>query len=208
MKRAERGMTLIELVVALALLALIVGGLAGALGVGVRASAAVEERAQQGEALRAAQTTLRRYIAQARPVRWRAGAREQIGFMGEAEAIGFTAVMPPYPGAGGLYLVRVGLENAANGMALVLRRAQTAGERQNFDIAGSPDATVLIDGVAGLRWSYFGQEDGAQKPAWRANWRGQRHLPMLARLDLKMRDPSAPAWPALVIALGLDEDPR
>ena len=205
---AEHGMTLTELIVALALLALIVGALASALGVGVRASAAVEERAQQGDALRTAQTTLRRYIAQARPARWRAGARERIGFEGDAGAVGFTAVMPPYPGSGGLYLVRVALEESGNGRALVLRRVATAGERQDFDIAGAPDATLLIDGVAALRWSYFGQEDGAQKPSWRTDWRGQRHLPRLVRLDLQMRDPAAPAWPPLVIGLSLDEDPR
>jgi general secretion pathway protein J len=201
-------MTLIELVVALALLALIVGALAGALGTGVTASAAVDARAGASETLRVAQTALRRHLGQARPAIWRAGAREQIAFAGEATAVGFTALMPPWPSSGGLYLVRIGLEDRPNGRALVLRRIPTAGERADFSFADAPDAAVLAEGVAAIRFSYFGVEDGARAPVWRADWRGQRHLPKLVRLDLQFRDPRAPAWPPLVVALRLDEDQR
>ncbi|MGQ0674478.1 MAG: prepilin-type N-terminal cleavage/methylation domain-containing protein [Rhodospirillales bacterium] len=208
MNRCQSGMTLIELVVALALLALIVGGLAAVLGAGVSASASVEARAQGDETLRVAQTTLRRYLGQARPVKWRAGAREQIGFVGEAQALGFTAVMPPWPGAGGLYRVRVAIEDRPGGKALVLRRAPTAGERMDYNLDAAADAAVLAEGVSALRWSYWGVEDGARAAAWRADWRGQRHLPRLVRLDLQFADPRAPAWPPLVIALRLDEDQR
>lgn len=207
-RRAQSGMTLMELVVALALLALIVGSLAAALGTGIGANASVGVRAQGDETLRVVHATLRRYIAQARPVKWRAGAREQIGFIGEAQSLGFTAIMPPWPGRGGFYRVRVGLEERAGGMALVLRRAPTAGERMDYDLAGAPDVAVLAEGVAALRFSYLGTDDGARAPTWRADWRGQRSLPRLVRLDLQFRDPAAPAWPPLVIALRLDEDQR
>jgi general secretion pathway protein J len=206
--RSQSGMTLVELVVALALLALIVGALAGALGTGLNASAAVEARAGASETLRVAQTALRRHLGQARPAVWRAGAREQIAFAGDAAAVGFVAPMPPWPGSGGFYLVRVGLEDRPEGRALVLRRVPTAGERSDFGFAGGSEATVLAEGVAAIRWSYFGVEDGARAPAWRADWRGQRHLPRLVRLDLQFRDSAAPAWPPLVIALKLDEDQR
>jgi general secretion pathway protein J len=206
--RNQSGMTLMELVVALALLALIVGALAGALGTGLNASAAVEARAGAGETLRVAQTALRRYVGQARPAIWRAGAREQIAFAGDAAALGFMALMPPWPGSGGLYLVRIGLEDRPDGRALVLRRMPTAGERSDFGFPDASDAAVLAEGVAAIRWSYFGVEDGARAPAWRADWRGQRRLPKLVRLDLQFRDPRAPAWPPLVIALRLDEDQR
>lgn len=204
----QSGMTLVELVVALALLGLIVGALAAAIGAGVNANASVDARAQGDETLRVAHTTLRRYVGQARPVKWRAGAREQIGFVGDAQSLGFTAIMPPWPGSGGFYRVRVALEERAGGMALVLRRAPTAGERRDYDLADAAGATVLAEGVAAIRFSYFGQDDGARESAWRADWRGQRHLPKLVRVDLQFRNPAAPAWPALVIALRLDEDQR
>ncbi len=205
-RRDQSGMTLMELVVALALLALIVGSLAAALGTGITAGASVDARAQSDETLRTAHTTLRRYIGQARPVKWRAGTREQIGFVGDAQSVGFTAVMPPWPGSGGFYRARVALEERSGGM--VLRRAPTAGERTDYNLADASDVAVLADGVAAVRFSYFGQDDGARAAAWRTDWRGQRSLPKLVRLDLQFRDPRAPAWPPLVIALRLDEDQR
>ncbi len=207
-RRAQFGMTLVELVVALALLALIVGTLAAALGTGIGANASVNTRAQGDETLRTAHTTLRRYIGQARPVKWRAGAREQIGFVGEVQSLGFTAIMPPWPGMGGFYRVRVGLEERASGPALVLRRAPTAGERMDYDLSDAPDVVVLAEGVAAIRFSYLGIDAGTRAPAWRADWRGQRSLPKLVRLDLQFRDPGAAAWTPLVIALRLDEDQR
>lgn len=209
MKRSgQSGMTLMELVVALALLALIVGSLAAALGTGITASASVDARAQGDETLRGAHTTLRRYVGQARPLKWRAGTREQVAFAGDAQSLGFTAIMPPWPGSGGLYRVRVGLEDRPGGLALVLRRAPTAGERQDYDLADAPDVAVLATGVAAIRFSYFGWDDATRAGAWRQDWRGQRSLPKLVRLDLQFRDPQAAAWPALVIALRLDEDQR
>ena len=85
MKRARQqsGRTLVELVGALGLLALLVGSLAAALGVSARGSVAIETRVEHGEALRVAQQTLRRYLTQARPVRGNRslGIMENIGII-------------------------------------------------------------------------------------------------------------------------------
>jgi len=208
MTNRERGMTLIELVVALGLLALLVGTLAGALGVTIRGTAAMDARAGQGETMRTAQETLRRYVAQARPVRWRVGQREQVGFTGEADSLGFVAVMPPWPGEGGMHLVRLQLRDSRAGKALVLTRQPTAGEQAGFAFGAGADETVLVDGILALRWSYFGLDPGVRRQQWRTEWRAQPALPKLVRLDLQLADPTAPAWPPLVIALPLEPEPR
>lgn len=208
MTRSQRGMTLIELVVALGLLALLVGILASALGITVRSTAAMDARAEQSETLRIAQETLRRYLAQARPVRWRVGQREQVGFTGEAEQVGFVAVLPPWPGEGGTHLVRLALRESPSGKALVLTRQPTAGEQQGFAFAADADETVLVDGILALRWSYFGLDPGVRRQQWRSEWRAQPTLPKLVRLDLQLADPKARQWPPLVIALPLEPEPR
>lgn len=208
MMRAQRGMTLIELVVALGLLALLVATLAGALGATVRGTAAMDARAAQSETLRIAQETLRRYLAQARPVRWRIGQREQVGFTGEAEQVGFVAVMPPWPSEGGMHLVRLALREGSAGKALVLQRQPTAGEQAGFAFGAGVDETVLVDGVLTLRWAYFGLDPGVRRLQWRTEWRAQPTLPKLVRLDLQLADPTAPPWPPLVVALPLEPEPR
>jgi type II secretory pathway pseudopilin PulG len=201
-------MTLMELVVALGLLALLVATLAGALGVTVRGTAAMDARAAQGETMRIAQETLRRYLAQARPVRWRIGQREQVGFSGEAEALGFVAIMPPWPGEGGTYLVRLLLRESSYGKALVLQRQPTAGEQVGFGFGAGADETVLVDGVLASRFTYYGLDPGVRRMQWRTEWRAQPGLPKLVRLDLQLADPAAPPWPPLVVALPLEPEPR
>lgn len=204
--RRQAGMTLLELVVALGLLALLVGVLAAALGVSTRGSAAVERRAEHAETLRIAHTTLRRYLAQARPVRTQLDQRDQVVFAGAPDGLGFVAVMPPWPGGGGLYLVRLSLEEVGGLRALVLTRRPTAGEAAVID--GEAERTVLVAGVAALRWSYFGADDGARQGSWRSEWRGRGELPKLVRLELRLADPQAPAWPPLIAALPLEAGPR
>jgi general secretion pathway protein J len=199
-------MTLIELVVALGLLALLVAALASALGVSARGSVLIETRAEQGEALRIAQSTLRRYLAQARPVRTLVNQRDQVVFAGAPDGLGFVAVMPPWPSGGGLYAVRLTIEQSGGGRALVLTRQPTAGE--NAALEAGAERAVLIEGVAALRWSYFGFDQGARQGAWRPDWRGQSELPKLVRLELQFADPRAPAWPPLIVALPLEAGPR
>jgi len=206
--RCEAGMTLIELVIALGLLALIVTTLAGALGVGVRGAAAVDTRAEQGETLRLAQATVRRFLAQARPARWRTNQEESVAFAGEPDQIAFLAVMPPYPGDGGLFLVRLDVEDTVAGKALVLTRQPTAGDQPGFAFTDAAERTVLLDHVDGVRWSYFGVDAGERQGQWRTQWRGRLDLPKLVRLDLQRTDPRAPGWPTLSVFLPLDPEPR
>lgn len=207
-RRGERGMTLIELVVALGLLALIVGTLAASIGVSTRGSAAIDARVEYGEALRIAQSTLRRYIAQARPARVLIGQRDQVVFVGEPEQMGFVAVMPPWPGGGGVYRVRLAVEDSEAGRALVLTRQATAGETASFEFGPAAERTVLLAGVAALRWSYFGLDQNARQGAWYNAWRGASQLPKLVRLEVQFSDPRAPSWPAMIVALPLDQGPR
>ena len=210
MKRlpAQAGMTLVELVVALGLLALVVGSLAAALGVSARGSVAIESKVEQGEALRVAQQTLRRYLSQARPVRTLVGQREQAIFVGEAEAVGFVGVMPPWPSGGGLYRVLLSVEDTGAGRALTLTRQVTVGEAPSFEFGASADRAVLLSGISALRWSYYGVDPSGRQGSWRPSWRGERELPRLVRLEIAFVDPTAPAWPPLIVQLPLDQGPR
>lgn len=205
---AQAGMTLVELVVALGLLALVVGSLAAALGVSARGSVAIETKAEQGEALRVAQQTLRRYLSQARPVRTLIGQREQAIFVGEAEAVGFVGVMPPWPSGGGLYRVLLSVEDTGAGRALTLTRQVTVGEAPSFEFGAGADRAVLLSGISTLRWSYYGIDPSGRQGSWRATWRGERELPRLVRLEIAFADSTAPAWPPLIVQLPLDQGPR
>jgi general secretion pathway protein J len=197
-------LTLVELLVGLAVLGLIAAALAGALRTGIAGRDAVEGRAERLNELRLGQAFIRRHLTQARPVKWAEGRRARVAFEGDGEGVSFVSVMPSWPSAGGLYLVRLALA----GDRLVLLRRITAGEADGFAWDGETERWVLASGVASLRFAYFGAETRRDPPRWRDDWRDRTDLPLLVRLDVAYAEPSSGRWPTLVVAPVLGAQPR
>lgn len=203
-RRREAGLTLIELLVGLAVLGLIAAVLAGALRTGIAGSEAIERRVERLNELRLGQAFIRRHMSQARPVKWADGRRARVAFDGDADGVSFVSVMPSWPSAGGLYLVRLALV----GDRLVLVRRITAGESPGFDFDRHAERWVLASGVASLRFAYFGAETRREPPQWHDRWRERAELPLLVRLDVAYADPGGGRWPTLMVAPMLEAQPR
>ncbi len=199
-RRAEAGFTLIELLVAITLLAAIAVLMAGAINTGVKSAREVDARAERNDALRLSQALIRRHLGAARPVRWVSDRRRVVAFAGSRDAVSFVAVMPAWPDAAGLYLVRLALRNGR----LVMTRRITSGEAERFDFHSATDRVVLADGVAGLKFSYFGADDEDRPGKWHDRWVARTALPRLVRLE----GAAADRWPDLVVALMIDPQPR
>ncbi len=148
-RRAAAGFTLIELLVAITLLAAIAVLMAGAINTGVLSAREVDARAERNDALRLSQALIRRHLGAARPVPWRSDRRRVVAFAGTPDAVSFVAVMPAWPDAAGLYLVRLELRDGR----LVMTRRITSGEAERFDFQAATDRVVLAEGVAGLKFS-------------------------------------------------------
>lgn len=200
-RRREAGLTLIELVVAMTVLAAIAGLTTGALGFGIRGAEVVEARADRDNRLRLAQALVRRQLGAARPVRWLRDRRDVAAFEGTPEAVAFIAVMPARTGAAGLYQVRLALEDGR----LVMIRRVTSGETQGFDFRRGAERVVLADGLAGLEFAYFGPDRARQTPKWHDRWIERDALPRLVRLAAAGADGH---WPGLVVAPMIDPAPR
>ncbi|MFQ5955238.1 MAG: prepilin-type N-terminal cleavage/methylation domain-containing protein [Kiloniellales bacterium] len=200
-RRLEAGLTLIELVVAMTVLAAIAALATGALRTGLLGAEAVEADAERDNRLRLTQALIRRHLGAARPVRWLRDRRYVAAFEGARDAVDFLAVMPAWPGAAGLYQVRLALEDGR----LVMTRRITAGERQGFDFHRPTDSVVLADGVTGLRFSYFGPDRARRPPKWHHRWVDRDALPRLVRLE---GSGAGGRWPGLVVALMIDPQPR
>ncbi len=199
-RRAETGFTLIELLVAITLLAAIAVLMAGAINTGVKSAREVDARAERNDALRVSQALIRRHLGAARPVQWRSDRRRVVAFEGNRNTVSFVAVMPAWPDAAGLYLVRLALR----GGRLVMTRRITSGEAERFDFDSATDRVVLADGVAGLTFSYFGSDAAGRPGKWHDRWVARAALPRLVRLE----GAAADRWPGLVVALMIDPQPR
>ena len=200
-RRREAGLTLIELVVAMTVLAAIAALTTGALGFGLSGAEAVEARADRDNRLRLTQALVRRQLGAARPVRWLRERRAVAAFEGTPEAVAFIAVMRARSGAAGLYQVRLALQDGR----LVMIRRVTSGEAQRFDFRRGAERVVLADGLAGLEFAYFGPDRARQTPKWHDRWIGREALPRLVRLAAAGADGH---WPGLVVAPMIDPPPR
>jgi general secretion pathway protein J len=176
--RPQAGFTLVEMLIALALTALVAllamsGTRLAALGLN-----RVAASAQTLEEQRTLDTLLRREIsaAVAPPLANRApltGTPQRIEFLSLAEE-----------GGAGLY--RVTIESEAG--ALIL-------SRNRIGSATLPVRTVLASRAPAFAIAYFGGRTQDDPPQWHERWDGSRILPRLVRITLD------PAEPPLVVRL-------
>lgn len=220
----NRGFTLVELLIALALIGLITLLLFSGLRLGSRTWEAVDVAAEQIGGLRLAHGFLTRTLAQAQIANATVDAVSVAIFGGDAEQIEFVAPLSQHVGIPGLYVLRLTLEDTRDAQSLVLTRwllhpEILAGndevppwEPLAKDETGSPDAldseldtadgafgrTLILEHVAVFEVRYYGIADEETEPDWHEDWFGQSSLPTRIRIRLTT---TAQTWPDLVIAL-------
>jgi prepilin-type N-terminal cleavage/methylation domain-containing protein len=191
-RRQERGFTLVEVMVAIALTASVVSVLFAGIGVGFKGMARIDAGAERLERRRQIDFLLRRQIGAAYPAAESRPTESTFG--GTQEAMNFLAVDSAT--GPGFYRVWVALETAEGEHRLVMtRHAIAAGSVVGFE------RSVLAQGVAEFRLSYFGAQPPNEEPRWHDRWEGQRGLPSLVRVHLRLADERQPAAPDAVIRL-------
>lgn len=194
-----RGFTLLELLIAVTLLAAMMAMLFGGLRSGMDGAARLDRRLEALDDLRTAQSVLRRLLTAAQPLATISGGRV-IAFDGRPDGIDFVAALPQ-PLGGGLAQFRV--RHDRSGLLEVLR-VPLGGEGAEFDFRKAA-TSPLLEKVSRLAIEYFGPDrDG--RLVWQGSWREVDALPNLIRLRLDSASPLP--WPELVIAPRLDRGER
>jgi general secretion pathway protein J len=194
------GFTLIELIIALVLLALIASLMFGSLSMAARSWDGGEAKAEAVSSMRQAQSFLREQIEAELPLRVKKAAELPLMFAGERDEIRYAAALPPRVQEGGAYFFRLAVMRNGDKSQLVLERTipdPAATQNPEFN---SADHTVLADDIAELHVSYFGRDANAadvDTPTWRDKWDDPQRLPLLMRIDV------IPAkglpWPTLTV---------
>jgi general secretion pathway protein J len=190
--RGERGFTLVEVIVAVALTAVVLAVLFAGIGIGFKGMARIDADADRLERRRQIDFTLRRQLgaayaaSEARPT--------EATFGGTPQAVSFLAI----DGANGPGFYRVWISLDATGgerRLLLTRQTVAAGAVVGFESA------VLARNVAEFRLSYYGIAEPGEPPRWQESWEERRWLPQLVRLHLALADEPARRHPDTVIRL-------
>lgn len=196
----ERGFTLVEMLVALTLLALLSAVLAGSLRLASRSLQGGETRTAQVDDMRQTVGFLRAQIGSMLPLRLPKAVGLPLLFDGTADELRYVGTLPERVAESGTMLFRIALLKDDDRSPLVLERLYLAPDWTEMPRFDDAERTVVAEHVAEVKFGYFGRDasaGNADTPKWRDRWDDPQRLPMLIRIDV--RPEQGPAWPTLVV---------
>jgi general secretion pathway protein J len=183
-RHREQGLTLIELLLALTIVAVLTGFLAGGLSIGRRAFDA-DRSSELSVQTDAAIQTVSSLIASALPVQVsEANSKAAIMFDGRQDTLLFVGLSEGRSMRGGPHKIRLWRSGADIVVDVMGPAAQTARNAGGL----TPTRVVALKGVRDIRFSYFGSPNPARPSLWQAQWFGAERLPDLVSIQIEFED--------------------
>ncbi len=209
--RAQRGFTLLELLISLALLGMMMVLLFGGLRLGMRSWDTVQVKVDNMNSVRSVEGFLRREMERVYPYRWNPGPAQKFAFVGERYKVNFVAPLPSRIGVGGLYAIAMELEQNSEGRRLTWKHVPIDPQMKDFSALDQVKEMVLVNTelnkVDDIWLSYFGREKDGADAKWADHWDSITTMPLLIRIQVHFTDGSE--WPDFVVAPSLNtETPR
>ena len=204
--KGQRGFTLIELVVATALLATMMLLMYSGLTFSLRGWDAGAANGQRIADRRIGENFLRRELSEIFPMRWKDPMVLRLAFEGEAQRVRFVSSRPADVTGGGLSLVGLEVEAGADSRdrSLVMRRAMPDDDAKDFGPLDRAKGTVILAGVDSVAFSYFGAETDFTDPKWSDSWTYAGRVPQMVRM--RIRTTEGTVLPEMVVRVALGEE--
>lgn len=199
----QRGFTLLEILLALVLLAFVMLGAWGAVRGATRVTHSADAVMARSEAVRTVQQFLRTYLGAAQPQPFvAAGGSAARMFHGTATALEYVAPLPMQSGHAGLYVQVLSLQKTASGTLLRLAYRPYANDGTE---QAKPVEHVLLTDLRGGKFQYLAAAAFGKPAAWRDDWQAVNSLPLAVRIQLDPAWPTRVAFPELVVRLHAGE---
>jgi general secretion pathway protein J len=198
-RRVDRtlGFTLVELLVSLAVLALVALTMTAALRFVVRAVASTDDRREALEELTLGLSLVRGELQRAEPFMHKVGNRDLLLFEGSEDRIRFVNVEPPYLAGAPYTAYEFAVVENSGAWRLELRRAPLQPDEPDLAVVETVEPRTLLQLTRPLRFTYWGREQPRDPPTWHEGWRQGQFMPDAVRLA----EGENPGWPDLVVPL-------
>jgi len=202
----QSGFTLVEVLVAMTIMALMMSLLFGGLRLAGRAWDTTDRRLDESAAVQTVQGFVRQRLGEARKIElpdlFERRRADQIVFDGLPGSVRFVGTLPAHRGGGGLRLMVLFQRDGG----LWLRYRDFVHDEALFD-GGSAAWTErrLLEAVSGLSVRYYGRLAEAENPGWHSRWLAQEYLPRLVRIAVERPQGQRTRWPELLIRLPVTE---
>jgi general secretion pathway protein J len=200
----EAGFSLVEVLVALVLLALLSMALFFSVRFGMTAWQRGGERSEQIHTSMLVQDLLRRLIGQAYPLVLAGGSGTgRVDFEGTATSLDFLAPVPVALASGGRARFKIAIERRSGGSDLTLTsRPELAAN----DAAPELARKTLLASIETGEFAYFGAAQSQPQARWHQRWSGALSLPELVRVRVRFARSDSRLWPDLTIAPRITAD--
>lgn len=194
----NRGFTLIEMLVSLALLGMVAAMLLN----GLRTTSMFGQRSARqfgaDETVIAAQRVLRDRIEQLRPIVDPDSAVALVDAVGDQKMFTFQSVPLARSEPDSLWRYRIILTPAGD---LTLLTANSLDDRHDFMMPGSKgwQPMTLLKNVQSFEINYFGARQTGLGTSWQINWFQRPQPPALVRLRVAFRVGDRRVWPDLIV---------
>lgn len=200
------GFTLVEMLLAITLMATLLALAYGGLSAATKASDKGQELLKTSGKIRITQQFIRRQINQMLPLPFDEiddAAATRVVFEGGGQRIQYVAPMPGYLGAGGPQVQVMEFVEEERGLSLHFYHALLLEFDPEYLYEREP--VVLLEGVLGAQFQFLGRDDDGDITGWSASWDDPSVLPVAVRLDLEFTEEYHAFWPSLATGIRLDE---
>lgn len=199
--RPQRGFTLLEILLAVALLAVMVLLAMGTLRTAVRAMHSGERVVTQTDSVRIAQEFLRRQISHAMALPFE--REEDTGMMyvfeGDESSMRFVSTMPGHLAKGGPHVQELHIARGPKGLQLEFTHTLLNGYDNASQASAKRPPVMVLDGLAEASFEYRGMTETGELGEWSTQWDAPYASPMMVRMVASFPEDRRQQWPRLEI---------
>lgn len=211
--RRAGGFTLLEVMLAILLLAMLLAGTFGAVRTATRATQSGEAAVDRINRMRVAQEFLRHQLSRIMPLGFDRDDSTGVNFVfeGDEKSMRYVAPMPGYLSKGGPYVQTIDLERDGRGLALSFTNTMLNGydpksmggiRKRGSKDGGEP--VVLLNQIRRGHFEYRGFDEEGKLDRWTDRWKDKSLTPVMIRIVIEMEDVARIDFPEMEVAMVLD----